>query len=168
DQFSHLQSRSQRWQRVIAEQFTKLLPRMLPWLHTMAVCPLLVMAWTRLNSSVAPRTEKSAAVLNILNGLPQSLMLWLLFNDTATTVQLNAGSESAMDVWSTWVAWWPMLLYVTILTCCLSLLNICVFLAFRWSWSRLQADRGALLHQSMTVCSSMATFCELVALAPTA
>lgn len=30
DQFSHLQSRSQRWQRVIAEQFTKLLPRMLP------------------------------------------------------------------------------------------------------------------------------------------
>lgn len=168
DQFSQLQSRSQRWQRVIAEQFTKLLPRMLPWLHTMAVCPLLVMAWTRLNSPVAPRTEKSAAVLNILNGLPQSLMLWLLFNDTATTVQLNAGSESAMDVWSTWVAWWPMLLYVTILTCCLSLLNICVFLAFRWSWSRLQADRGALLHQSMTVCSSMATFCELVALAPTA
>ena len=71
----------------------------------------------RVRESRSPDAPHPAAKFVFAGGVPVAVaatMTYLfLIVGGATTVQFNVGSPSRMNVWSTWVDLWPILLFIT-------------------------------------------------------
>ena len=76
----------------------------------------------------------------------------------ATTVQLNVGSPSRMNVWSTWVDLWPLFLFITAASALASLVWLIVCACKKTSRQNISFSIASLLLSVLAFVTVMSYF----------
>lgn len=120
-------------------------------IYALIVVTLVVLSFIVLRRPQWSNCIVFAIGVNLLALIPALALLNMSLRGAASTVQFNAGSDSAMALWSAWVRLWPLLMIM--LLACIVVATICTvaFVATNWRWSALKRTKLRLAYLALTI-----------------
>jgi uncharacterized protein YjbI with pentapeptide repeats len=119
--------------------------------YILVVLALVALSFRALRLPDRPRSVIVAAVVNLLTFVLAFLLFSMCLLGASPTVQFNAGSPAAMELWSAWAGLWPLFM-LTLLSCLVvAVVTALVFLASCWQWTVLKREKLGMVYLALTV-----------------
>ena len=150
-ELDRLEARAHRWKFESKAAVDRFIDGMYFPAYAAVVVALACLSFRVLRPPVRSRPVVVASFINLLAVLPTLVLLGLSLGGTSATVQFNAGSPSAMHMWSAWVGLWPPFMLALLACVVAALITFLMMLVSRVARPTTKRSKLALLYVGLTV-----------------
>jgi uncharacterized protein YjbI with pentapeptide repeats len=148
---ARLEGQAQRWKFEMKTRIGAFLEVMYFPAYALVILTLAWLSFRLLRLPDRPRSEAVAAVINLVTFVPAFFLFGMGVLGASPTVQFNARSSVAIELWSIWVGLWPLFMPV-LLSCLAAAVGAAlVFYAWHWRWSVIKRVKLPMGYHVLTV-----------------